>query len=113
RADGAGALAGVVDAGGVEGEELVVAAAVERELFDLARVDDAGGLFSGEIDAERLRADVDGVVAGDCECDVEIDRLADGEREIDELVVGKAGRFCGESVTASGDRDRGEAAVVA
>ncbi len=63
----AGALAGVVDAGGIQREELVVAATVEREIFDLARVDDAGGLFGGEIDAEWLRADVDGVVAGDLE----------------------------------------------
>ena len=36
---------GVVDGAGVERDELVVAAAVEGKLFDLARVDEAGGLL--------------------------------------------------------------------
>ena len=54
-ADRAGALRGVVDGRGVQRDELVVAAAVEGELLDLARVDQAGGLLGGEVDDGRGR----------------------------------------------------------
>ena len=52
-ADAAGALRGVVHGGGVEREELIVAAAVERQIFDLALVDEAGGLLRAEVDGRR------------------------------------------------------------
>ena len=38
-------LAGIVHGGGIEGQQLVEAAAVERELLDLALVDETGGLL--------------------------------------------------------------------
>src|SRR6185312_4317780 len=41
----AGALGGVVDGGGIQGEKLVVTAAIEGQLFDLALVDNAGGFL--------------------------------------------------------------------
>ena len=94
RADGAGALAGVVDGRGIEGDELVVAAAVEGELLDLALVDEAGGLLGGEVD-DGWRV-VDGDLLIDC---------VDGEGDVDPVlwptVRGIRCACCGAKPSAS------------
>ncbi len=71
---------GVVHCGGVEGEQFVVAAAVERKLLDLALVDEAGGLLRGGVHAGIGGVDFDGLLdGGNTEDEVELKALADGE----------------------------------
>ena len=55
---------GVVDGGGVERDELVVAAAVEREMLDLALIDEAGGLLGRKVDHRGLVLDRDLLLDG-------------------------------------------------
>ena len=100
-AGAAAALVGVVDGAGVEQDELVVGAAVEGELLDLAGVDQAGGLFGGGVDDGLGVVDVDGLAAGDGESEVEIEGLADGEGE-GAGGGGEAGGVGGEGVGADG-----------
>ena len=111
-ADGAGALRGVVDRGGVQRDELVVAAAVEGKLLDLAGVDQAGGLLGGEVDDGRRI--LDGHVLRDAqggEPDVHLLPLADGERDVDLAALTEAVRSGCDGVGADRDRRRGVAAI--
>ena len=110
-ADRAGALRGVVDGGGVEGDELVVAAAVEGELLDLARVDEAGGLLGGGVDGGGCVFDVDGLAAPVTESVMGRSRdwpTVSGDAGA--LVGGEACGVGGDGVGADGDGGSGEAA---
>ena len=49
RADSAGSLRRVVHDAGIEREQLVVAAAIERQIFDLAFADEAGDVLGGDL----------------------------------------------------------------
>src|SRR6185437_1742480 len=65
-----------------QGEELVVAASVERELLDLMLIDDAGGFLRGEVNAGRRGAD-DDLLADrlDTESEVHLEALPDDKRD--------------------------------
>ena len=110
-ADAAGALAGVVDGGGVEGEQFVVAAAVEGKLLDLALVDEAGGLLRGGVHAGIGGVDFDGLLdGGNTEDEVELKALADGEGDAGLLLRRETVVLYRNGVGADWDGGRKEAA---
>ena len=81
-ADAAGALAGVVDGGGVESEQLVVAAAVEGQVLYLALFNESGGGLSGSVDGFAGGVDFNDLLdGGDAENDVEVQLLALSQRD--------------------------------
>jgi hypothetical protein len=90
-ADGTAALGGVVDGCGVEGHELVVGAAVEGEILDLALVDEAGGLLGGGVDDGGGVGDGDDLGgSGDSEGEVDGLALAYGEGDVFAVLGGEA-----------------------
>ena len=91
-ADATGALRGVVDDAGIEREELIVAAAVERQVFDLALADQAGDIFGGDLDDAGVGRNFDGLMnVADLEREIDFVALADGEGDAGPLIDLEAG----------------------
>ena len=63
---------------------------MEGKAFDLARIDEAGGLLGGRVDDGLRVVDGDGFVAGYGEREIEVEGLAGGEGD-GAGVVGEAG----------------------
>src|SRR2546421_4675385 len=61
-AHAAGALRGVVDDTGIQREQLIVASAVERQVFHLAFSDQAGNVFRGYGNDSGIRSDLHALV---------------------------------------------------
>src|SRR6185437_13478521 len=95
-----------------QGEELVVAASVERELLDLMLIDDAGGFLRGEVNAGRRGAD-DDLLADrlDTESEVHLEALPDDKRDAALFLRGKTTAADGDGVAANGDRRRSVATI--
>ena len=70
-ADSAGALRGVIHHAGIEGQQLVVAAAVERQILHLPLADQAGDIGVGDIFRGGYFLHLNGLL-----------HLGDGESEI-------------------------------
>ena len=110
--DAARALGGVVDGGGIEGEELIVAAAVEREFLYLTLVDQAGGLLRTGVHDRITGADDNRFMhRADAEREIYLHALPDGELDSGLLLRLKALVRGRDRVGADGDRGRGVAAV--
>ena len=61
---------------------MIEAAAVQRQLFDFAFVDEAGGLLCGDVDLALFGVDDDLLLNFlDAELEVQLQALADGKRD--------------------------------
>ena len=80
NADAAGLLPSEVDDAGIKGEEFVVTAAVEREVFDLFLVYDARDIGGGDVDNGSIAFDGDLLAGGTyAKRDVDCGALRDDE----------------------------------
>ena len=82
RADAAGALRRVVDDAGIQRKQLIVASAVQRQIFYLAFADQAGNIVGGNLNDAGVRGNFDGLVhVADLQREVDLRALADDERD--------------------------------
>ena len=103
RPHAAGTLVGVVHRRGIQCEQLVVAASVERKLLHLARIDQAGDLVGGKIDGGGNVLHGDGLAADDLERQRQVQGLAHGERDAGALVAAEAAGVDADGVAPDGD----------
>ena len=109
----AGTLVGVVHRCRIQQKQLIVAASVERELLDLACIDQAGYLVGGDIDGGGNVPHGDGFAAGDADRQGQVEGLTDGERDAGAFVGGEAAGVDADGVVPDGHGRGGKRANAA
>ena len=104
-----GTLGGVVHGAGVQRDELIVATAVQWQLFHLPGVHQAGSLLRGKVDGGGCVFHIDRFAAGDGKRDRKVKRLSYGEINARALVSCKACGCRSDGIGPHGDRRGREA----